>query len=88
MSDSKTVDDGGPAFPSDYDMSTFKNVNGGMSLRDYFAAQILTGWLVSRESDVLLAKCGDDPIEAAEMAARSAYIIADAMLAARKDGAA
>ncbi len=78
--------DGGPAFPSQ-EMSqsvAAAAIQPGMSLRDYFAAQVLTGWLVSRESDVLLAKCGDDAEEAAYQAATAAYVVSDAMLSARK----
>lgn len=63
-------------------------LNGGMSLRDYFAATVMQGWMVSRESDVLLAKCGGDAEEAAYQAATAAYVVADAMIAARKQGGA
>ncbi|NBW20608.1 MAG: hypothetical protein EBR82_72845, partial [Caulobacteraceae bacterium] len=30
-----------PAFPCDYDMSTFVNAKQGMTLRDYFAAKAM-----------------------------------------------
>lgn len=62
--------DGGPAFPliaSDYVESV------GMSLRDYFAAQAMTGFL---------AKPGSiDPRQDAALA----YLVADAMLKARAE---
>jgi len=52
----------------------------GMSMRDWFAGMAITCWLGSRESDVLLAKCGDDAYEAAEMMANAAYMLAEAMV--------
>lgn len=68
--------DGGPAFPV-VGMSQIGNqpitsvFNGGMSLRDYFAAQALEG--------LLCACCAGLPGEAAS----NAYKYADAMLEAR-----
>jgi hypothetical protein len=61
---------GGPAFPS----GEFVNMEpwDGMTLRDYFAAKALQGWL----ADGL----DTDP----ENAAEQAYAIADAMIAARE----
>lgn len=54
--------------------------NRGMSLRDYFAAQampsVITDWL--QTGDIL-----PDP-EIAEVIARDCYIVADAMLKARR----
>jgi len=47
---------------------------GGMSLRDYFAGQVLVGLSIRREG-----KCDKDD-------ANMAYSLADAMLAAREDG--
>lgn len=35
------ITDGGPAFPSDYNMSTFQHDHKGMSLRAYFAGQAM-----------------------------------------------
>jgi hypothetical protein len=71
-------DDGGSAFPG------VKTVIGmiepqptpGMSLRDWFAGQALTG--------MLLAPTAVPRDRAAEIIARSAYAMADALLAARK----
>lgn len=61
--------DGGPAFP----VPNEANVNGqqGMSLRDYFAGQALTGLQFNRTYQIF----PDD--------AELCYVIADAMLAAR-----
>jgi hypothetical protein len=71
--------DGGPAFPSDiyYDEKPV-GCDHGMSLRDYFAAKALAGWLGSFGPD----DCEDDiwPDAIAEFA----YKMADAMLQARK----
>lgn len=39
--------DGGPAFPSTVNPSTGDYINDGMSLRDWFAGQALTGILAS-----------------------------------------
>jgi hypothetical protein len=36
------IDDGGPAFPIQFDMR-----GEGMTLRDYFAAAAMQGWLAS-----------------------------------------
>jgi hypothetical protein len=82
-------DDGGPAFPrpaSEYtpndaafDIRVAAVPYTGMTLRDYFAAAALQGILAQPlESD-----CAFSP----ELCAGSAYEYADAMLAARKEGA-
>lgn len=76
--------DGGPAFP----VPEFPMPNGkgwlepdrlGMSLRDYFAAAALQGWLAS------YSRKSAHPVEDAtqETVAADAYAMADAMLAAR-----
>lgn len=64
------IDDGGPAFGHG------DHTHGGapgMSLRDWFAGQALAG-LISPE------------YANAEIAAETAYMVADAMLAARTNG--
>lgn len=66
--------DGGPAFPFTEhtpDGSLYSE-QPGMTLRDYFAAQVLVGLSVRREG-----KCNEDD-------ARNAYALADAMLRARE----
>lgn len=66
-------DDGGPAFPEAIAISPTGGVYpgfGGMSLRDYFAGQALTG--------AALDDWGDP-----SAAAKWAYAVADAMIAAR-----
>ena len=83
-------DDGGPAFPSFApDETGWHEVpNGGMSLRDYFAAKIIEGWCAG-EIDELHdfnphweGYKGGIPEEYAN-ASRRAFLLADAMLAER-----
>jgi hypothetical protein len=69
--------DGGPAFPV-----TPTDRGGqcapteyGMTLRDYFAAKAMQGLLASPHAD---------PRGGATVLAESAYIVADAMIAARE----
>jgi len=67
--------DGGPAFPRSGD--SFHSAVEGMSLRDWFAGQVLTGLMAtaaemthaSRKPDVIATDC---------------YKIADAMIAERE----
>jgi hypothetical protein len=72
---SSPPNDGGPAFPQPY----FRGLDG-MSLRDYFAAQALTGVLASAAEKYLDAY---GPGRAHERIAEDAYFLADAMLVAR-----
>jgi hypothetical protein len=70
---------GGPAFPQ----HGFDNIaerftsQGGMTLRDYFAAKAMQGIIASE-------KLGDEEFATPEMYARDAYKYADAMLKARQ----
>lgn len=61
---------GGTAFPAQF----FDERATGMTLRDYFAAKALQGFLVD-------AECGPESVKDF---AESAYIMADAMLKARE----
>ncbi len=82
------IDNGGSAFPIDSYMlnpnATEKEIKEaqGMTLRDYFAAAALQGWLASYpERDTphpAMNECEND-------VARLSYKMADAMLAARKE---
>lgn len=80
-----TINDGGPAFPLQSIGPDFAPGYAGMSLRDYFAAAALQGLVWS---DIAMwpegADVSDKPTDAVYMA-RTAYLIADAMLAARKE---
>lgn len=71
-------ENGGPAFPT-LETETWKP-QWGMSLRDYFAAQAMTGFLLGARSDGWAL-----PNEYQnKMLAANAYATADAMLAERK----
>lgn len=63
--------DGGPAFPT-----TMPGFNKkGMSLRDYFAASLVSG---------LALNCGDGCVGYMEQRAKVAYAFADEMIKARE----
>lgn len=68
---------GGPAFP-------IQNGDTGMSLRDYFAAKAIAGWLASFGDDVTHPADSADS-HCAETIARMSYRMADAMLKARSE---
>jgi hypothetical protein len=71
-------DNGGPAFPVlDYVSQNEKIKPTGMTLRDYFAGQVLAGSV-----DPTSAIYGINDLQASLISA-SAYKIAEAMLAAR-----
>lgn len=65
--------DGMPAFPLYGRIAS----NSGMTLRDYFAAKAMQGFLAAREA----AHVGED---GDKVLAQDAYICADAMLAERE----
>lgn len=70
-------DDGGRAFPFAYETSHPEEhgINGGMALRDYFAAKAM---------QVCLAQCTEFPDETWRTGvAMDAYLMADAMLKER-----
>jgi hypothetical protein len=66
---------GGPAFPVSHDMALIAGLQNayGMTLRDYFAAKYLEGYMANPEIG----------FPEREDAAREAYAMADAMLKAR-----
>ena len=78
----KNNDDGGPAFPGNYidrdsmGEDSVRASYSGMTLRDYFAANALTGQLAFTAGDCAAQS-------SPESAAKFAYECADAMLAAR-----
>lgn len=77
-----SVDTGGPAFPVMSDVSEYGFVNyhhACMTLRDYFAAKAVQGLMGRDWSDF---KGGDSDLAA--QWAKSAYLVADAMLKARQ----
>jgi hypothetical protein len=76
------IDDGGPAFPS----AGYNDMHGdhhppvyGMSLRDWFAGQALAGML----SPERRGGGGSESSNSVRAISRDAYLLADAMLAAR-----
>lgn len=97
---SKTIDDGGLAFPgtryqqvgtvadhgfSDDDTPTYGDVqHPGMSLRDWLASQAISGVIRQCATDLQFNSGGQS---AEQYFAMKAYAIADAMIAARKAGA-
>jgi hypothetical protein len=74
----KKINDGGPAFPRNGhpDKNDFPSI--GMSLRDYFAAKAMQGYI---SGCLHIARA-----EYIQSAVKSSYEIADAMLAAREAG--
>jgi hypothetical protein len=77
------TNDGGPAFPRTYefveDGERMDATQNGMTLRDYFAGQALSGMLL-----VTLSQTETRDADAAfKIAAKNAYLYANAMLAAR-----
>lgn len=76
------IKDGGPAFPREplgQDCGAPYGQQDGMSLRDWFAGQALAGGL-------LINGRATDALRSPADLARSAYIVADAMIAAREGG--
>jgi hypothetical protein len=72
-------DDGGPAFPHVADFGADdRSMVSGLSLRDWFAGQALSGWLASFGPEALLSE------ENRPALAQFAYNLADHMLEARK----
>jgi len=74
MADSKTIDDGGPAFPTDHsDNCDYTAILGGMTLRDYFAAKAMPEvWAYSATftrpvSEAAVIACGGDPLKIAAL---------------------
>ncbi|SEO79198.1 hypothetical protein [Nitrosovibrio sp. Nv6] len=66
-------DNGGPAFPAQF----WDERATGMTLRDYFAAKALAGLVAHPE-------CDEIELHTAASLAYEAYMVADAMLEARK----
>lgn len=81
MSEQPKIEDGGPAFPSHGSMGEV--AHEGMRLRDYFAAQAMHGLLAHRG-----IVCGTPQSRELAITVADSYLIADAMLQARKAGGA
>jgi hypothetical protein len=70
-----------PAFP--IGLEAFGEDKTGMTLRDYFAANVLQGVMSSIEMGITFSK-GDKP--PSDEIAESCYAMADAMMKARTNG--
>jgi hypothetical protein len=89
-------EDGGPAFQMPYSTDEHSSpCNGtiahpGMSLRDWFAGQALAGMLANgfmpRQTREIADKDPNNPFTSKFDYGIAAYVMADAMLAARKEG--
>lgn len=77
------INDGGTAFPYGQKNVTAR-YSEGLSMRDYFAAAALTGLLNNKELVMSDAAKG---MKASQAYAAQSYMLADAMIAARKEGA-
>jgi hypothetical protein len=75
--------DGGPAFPTLAVLGDRALSEGGLTVRDYFAAKALPG-LIGRVWNADGKLSGDEVIA---LWAQSAYAMADAMIAEREKGA-
>lgn len=85
--EAEMVDDGGLAFPCVWtDIYHDQQCAPGMSLRDWFAGQSLIGQLIlsslTMGERIRAGEPSDGPLP--QEIARAAYLMADAMLAARK----
>ncbi|TBY40870.1 hypothetical protein [Rhizobium leguminosarum] len=89
----KPIDNGGAAFPLHPGVLPGWDGQTGMSLRDWFAGQALVGQLSNSEQvhagvePTMSILSGDRRESYAAFLAKEAYVIADAMIAARKAGA-
>ena len=70
------INDGGPAFPNVPSDPQYSDWDRGMTLRDYFAAAALQGFLAASHT------IGNCPVN--DLYAMHAYNLADAMLKARE----
>ena len=76
---------GGPAFPSTqqyFPQDTNYEEAAGMSLRDFFAAKAMQGWVAS--APVISGEPMNGSAEMAEQIAGASFVLADAMLKARE----
>lgn len=83
------INDGGPAFPAFVTEAGMfgpvtKQIQPGMSLRDWYAGQALCGWIQSGAVAAIREQHGmADPPMAFPVLAEACYAVADAMIAAR-----
>lgn len=72
--EAKYVDDGGYAFPNPADDRSGWHAESGMTLRDWFAGQAISGFMANTKRPTTFARDDADWV----------YTIADAMIKARK----
>ena len=77
-----TTDDGGPAFPNVPSDPQYQSWDEGMTLRDWFAGQMLAGEFVQNEYAGHYSN--DCPQQTLVDRAKLLYRMADAMITARK----
>lgn len=70
-----------PAFP--VCMNGNQTVNQGMSLRDFWAAHALAGFLANQQAALSVVKAASSPEDANRRFASTAFALADALLAER-----
>ena len=75
---------GGPAFPQFVVTNGGAHIEGGMALRDYFAAKVMQATLSNPHTMSELAKRFPPKMDMIEGLSGYAYLVADAMLEARK----
>lgn len=86
------INDGGPAFPEVPGDCNGYEGKSGMTLRDYFAGKALTGLLAepfcegfSSSSIHCTPNFDDEGAQPGDRIATAAYVLADAMLKARRE---
>jgi hypothetical protein len=79
------VNNGGPAFPRPFSgNNTHQPAQVGMTLRDYFAAAALTGFIANQQAAAAVVKAASSAHGANRVFSETAYDLADAMLAERE----
>jgi hypothetical protein len=78
-----SIRNGGPAFPTVDSNRAEDYGTYGMTLRDYFAAKAMQGYLANPWQAKELDDTGDSSAEQMRIVAEISYAMADAMLTAR-----
>ena len=76
-----------PAFPTTKPLDSWDDPNQGMDLRDYFAAQVIGGYVAGMKPNPTAQEgvCSNGfANNNAEALAKASYILADAMMKARE----
>lgn len=85
MTDKDQINTGGAAFPCEGGVDSGLYPDTGMTLRDYFAAKALNGFLCSQYVSDYIKEIGSFSTDSdvRRNLATNAYLYADAMIAAR-----